>query len=81
MIIGWVNYRWKTKGQVELKLGSKGFFMAIFSSVEDCERIFEVRPYLFNSSGLDFSYWTICFRLEKKNFTKSLVWIRMYSLP
>jgi hypothetical protein len=32
-LMGWVNSRWKVKGQVDLKLGSKGFFTTIFSNL------------------------------------------------
>jgi hypothetical protein len=31
----WVKTRWKPKGQVDLKLGSKGFFTMIFTSIQD----------------------------------------------
>jgi hypothetical protein len=31
----WVNTRWKPKGLVDLKLGSKGFFTPIVACIED----------------------------------------------
>jgi hypothetical protein len=39
---------WKPKGDVSLKLGSKGFFTTIFNQVEDKEQIFQGDPYFFN---------------------------------
>jgi hypothetical protein len=41
----WIKTRWKPKRDVELKLGSKGFFTPIFNDVEDHERVFENELY------------------------------------
>jgi hypothetical protein len=51
-LITWVNTQCKPKGNIELKLGSKGFFTIIFTCTEDRERIFEEGPYFFNSASL-----------------------------
>ncbi len=37
----WMNYHWKPKGSIDLHLGSKGFFMVVFTNIEDKDRIFE----------------------------------------
>jgi hypothetical protein len=34
-LLWWIKTRWKPKGDVSLKLGSKGFFTTIFNLVED----------------------------------------------
>jgi hypothetical protein len=36
----WVNSWWKVKGQVDLKLGSKGFFTVIFSNPLEWDKVF-----------------------------------------
>jgi hypothetical protein len=36
----WIQTRWKPKGEVNLKWGSKGFFTTIFTSLEDKDRVF-----------------------------------------
>jgi hypothetical protein len=77
----WVQTRWKFKGNMDVKLGSKGFFMVIFSCSADRSRIFDEGPYFFNSVGLHMRYWTERLSPEKEDFTSSLVWIRLYSLP
>ena len=33
--IWWINFTWKPEGNYDLQLGSKGFFMVIFISLED----------------------------------------------
>jgi len=47
----WIKSRWKVKGDIELKLGSKGLFTVIFSFTEDINKVFDARAYLFNSIG------------------------------
>jgi hypothetical protein len=43
----WIKTTWKPKGQIDLKLGSKGFFTVIFSNLEERDKVFE--------NGLTFS--------------------------
>jgi hypothetical protein len=52
----WVKSRWKFKGDMEIKLGSKGFFMVIFTCSEDRNKYFDEGPYFFNSVGLHLRY-------------------------
>lgn len=68
-LMGWVSSRWKTKGQVDLKLGSKGVFTAIFANLADINKVFHEGPYFFNSVGLHLRYWTDRFAPEKEDFT------------
>jgi len=53
----WIQHTWKPKGQVDLKLGSKGFFTTMFSNQEDRDKVFEGGPYFFNSTGLYLRPW------------------------
>jgi hypothetical protein len=80
-LITWFNTHWKPNGQIDLKLGSERFFIVIFRYTKDRERIFEEGPYFFNSVGLHMKYWIERFSLEREEFTKTPVWISMYSLP
>jgi hypothetical protein len=41
----WIKYHWKPSGEVELHLGSKGFFTTIFMNLEDRDKIFEGGAY------------------------------------
>jgi hypothetical protein len=68
-LMGWVSSRWKIKGKVDLKLGSKGFFTTIFSNPADRNKVFDEGPYFFNSVGLHLRYWTERFSPEKEYFT------------
>lgn len=64
----WIQTRWKTKGEIELKLGLKGFFIAIFTSIEDKYYMFENGPYFFNSEGIYLHLWSKKIGLEKGIF-------------
>jgi len=77
----WIKTQWKPKGEITLKMGSKGFFMTIFNLVEDQERVFQGGPYFFNSVTLYMRIWKENFSSEKEDFTATPVWIRLYSLP
>ena len=37
----WIKYQWKLSGEVELHLGSKGFFTKVFMNLEDKDIVFE----------------------------------------
>jgi hypothetical protein len=39
-LVWWIKTHWKPKGDLELKLGSKGLFIVIFNQTEDRKRIF-----------------------------------------
>jgi hypothetical protein len=62
----WIKSRWKVKGDISLKLGSKGFFTMIFTCSEDRNKVFDEGPYFFNSTGLHLRYWSECFSQRKK---------------
>jgi hypothetical protein len=40
-LVWWIKTHWKPKGEVELKLGSKRFFMTIFNLAKYQERVFQ----------------------------------------
>jgi hypothetical protein len=80
-LIWWINSKWKPRGQVDLKLGSKGLFTTIFTSFEDRRHIFKDGSYFFNLAGLHLHFSTEKFSPEKEDFTTALLWIYMYSLP
>jgi hypothetical protein len=68
----WVQTRWKFKGSIDVKLGSKGFFMVIFSCSADRSRIFDEGPYFFNSAGLHLRYWMERFSPRRRNSHRHL---------
>jgi hypothetical protein len=45
-LIRWIKQWWKLKGQVDLRLDSKGFFTTIFHSLEDRDGVFKSRALL-----------------------------------
>jgi hypothetical protein len=77
----WIKYHWKPNGEVELHLGSKGFFTTVFINLEDRDRVFEGGPYFHASAGLYMQPWKEKFSPEKETFKKVPVWLRFYSLP
>jgi hypothetical protein len=65
----WVKSRWKVKGEMDLKLGSKGFFTVIFPCTGNKDKIFDEGPYFFNSVGLHLRYWMEGFSPKKEDYT------------
>lgn len=70
-----MNSKWKNKRQVDLELGSKGFFIAIVVCIEDFRKIslrkaliyiFEEDPYFYNSIRLYLRYWIKRFNPKKR---------------
>jgi hypothetical protein len=55
-LLVWIKSKWKVKGEISLKLGSKGFFTIMLTYSEDRNRIFDEGPYFFNSIGLHLRY-------------------------
>jgi hypothetical protein len=77
----WIKYQWNPSGEVELHLGSKGFFTAVFMNLEDRDRVFEWGPYFHTSTGLYMRPWKENFSLEKETFKNVPIWLGLYSLP
>jgi hypothetical protein len=69
------------KGDYELHLSLKSFFMVIFYNLEDKDRIFENSPYFYNFVGFYLRFWTDRLCPEKEDFTFASIWIHLYSLP
>ena len=62
----WIDQRWRPRGHIDLKLGAKGFFTAIFTNLEDKDRVFEEGPYFMNNAGLFMKYWEERYNPEKE---------------
>jgi hypothetical protein len=77
----WIKYHWKPNGEVELHLGSNGFFTTVFINLGDRDRVFEGGPYFHELAGLYMQPWKENFSPEKETFKKVSVWLRLYSLP
>lgn len=56
-LICWINHHWKPRGDYELRLGAKKFFIIIFYNLEDKNKIFEGGSYLYNLTGLYLTFW------------------------
>jgi hypothetical protein len=52
MFCNWIKCQWKPSEEVELHLGSKGFFTEIFMNLEDRDNVFEGGAYFHASAGL-----------------------------
>lgn len=67
----WIKQVWKPRGDVQLHLGAKGFFIVVFANMEDKDRIFEGGPYFYASGGLYMRPWKPNFlHLNKKRSHK-----------
>lgn len=60
----WIKKHWKPKGEINLHLGSKGFFTIVFTDLEDKDRVFEGGPYFYATTGLYMRPWVMNFVLE-----------------
>jgi hypothetical protein len=67
-LCSWIKYQWKPSGEVELHLGSKVFFTAVFMNMEDRDKVFESGAYFHASVGLYMRPWKEKFSLEKETF-------------
>lgn len=76
----WIQQKWQPLGHIELKLGAKGFFIVIFSNLQDKERVFENGPY-FYYAGLFMRYWEECYNPDKEKILAAPVWVRLFGLP
>lgn len=65
----WIRSHWTPKGETHLHLGSKGFFIVVFMSLEDKDKVFEGDPYLYATTGLYMRPWKMNFVLERATFT------------
>jgi hypothetical protein len=70
MLRNWIKYHWNPSGEVELHLGSKGFFTVVFMNLEDRDKIFEGGTYFHASTGLYICPWKENFSPEKETFKK-----------
>jgi len=77
----WIKNHWKPKGDIDLHLGSKGFFTVVFTNIEDKDMVFEGGSYFYAVAGLYMRPWVMNFVSECETFTLVLVWVRLYSLP
>lgn len=77
----WIRYQWKPKGQINLHLGSKGFFIVVFTSLEDKDKVFEGGPCFYTTIGLYMRPWVMNSVPKREMFTSITIWIRLYSLP
>ena len=77
----WIKYHWKPKGNIDLHLGSKGFFTVVFANIEDKDRVFKGGPYFFATAGLYMMLWIMNFVPKCETFTSVPIWVRLYSLP
>lgn len=57
----WIKYHKKPKESIDLHLGSKGFFIVVFATIEDKDRVFEGGPYFYTAAGLYMSPWIMNF--------------------
>jgi hypothetical protein len=64
-LLRWIKDWWNPKGDYEVQLNSKGVFMIILYNLEDTDRIFDNRPYFYNSTGLFLRFWKDHFNPEK----------------
>ena len=80
-LIWWINSSWKHKGHFDLHLGSKGFFIVSFISLEDRNHIIDGGPYFYYSVGLFLRPWKEKFSPKNEDMRIDQVWIRLYSLP
>jgi len=74
----WIYQRWKPKGHIELKLGAKGFFTAIFANLEDKERVFEEGPYFMNNAGMFMKFWEERYNPDNEKMQEAPIWVRLF---
>lgn len=77
----WIQQTCQVKGEIDPRLGPKGFFKVIFANLEDKDKIVEGGLYFYNSADHYIIHWEACFGPHKEDFLTTPVWVRHYSLP
>lgn len=80
-LVKWIQQRWNPKGQIDLKLGAKGFFIVVFSNLEDKERTFKGGPYFMNNVGLFMRHWEDYYNPDQEKMLEAPIWVRLFGLP
>ena len=77
----WIQQKWQPRGNIEIKLGARGFFKVIFSNLQDKGKVFENGPYFHNNASLFMRYWEECYNPDKEKILAVPVWVRLFGLP
>jgi len=80
-LIKWIQLKWQPKGHIDLKMGVGGFFIVIFTSLEDKERFFLNGPYFYYNVGLFTRFWKEFYNLDREQFMVAPIWVEIFSLP
>lgn len=79
-LIKWIQLKWNPRGHIDLKLGAWGFFIMIFTSLKDKEKIFENRPYFYYNVGLLMHNCGECYNPYPKKFMVTPVWVWLFGI-
>lgn len=77
----WIQQKWQPRSHIELKLGARGFFMVIFSNLQDKGKVSKNGPHFHYNARLFMRYWEECYDPDKEKFLAAPVWVRLFGFP
>jgi len=75
----WIYHNWTTNCQI--LLCSKGFFIVLFDSPDEYQKVFMQGPWFWGRAGLFITPWFPEFDANTMVVTKMPVWVRLPNLP
>ena len=72
---------WKPKCSMEVHSRENGYFFFKFGEEEECNRILQNGPWLFDGRLIVLKRWTEGLELERDLLSSVPIWVRMPSLP
>jgi len=78
----WMAEHWYplTQGEISLFAAGRGYFVFLFATKEEKDRVFRSGPFFMGSRGLFLAPWTMDFNPEAE-LTAAPIWVRLPHLP
>jgi hypothetical protein len=82
-LLSWISSEWYPllEGEVITCPCAKGFFIAVFESTSDRDKVFNVGPWFWGRAGLSMQPWTPVFDPSTNCISSAPVWVRLPYLP
>ncbi|XP_060183304.1 uncharacterized protein LOC132613295 [Lycium barbarum] len=77
----YVTNTWKGVKKPQILAHDEGYYIFIFDSVEDCEKVLNAGPYTFDNKPFVIQKWTIDFQFELDCLTTIPLWVVFPGLP
>jgi hypothetical protein len=82
-LLSWFSFEWYPflDGEVITCPCAKGFFVVVFESTSDRDKVFNSRQWFWGKAGLSMQLWTPAFNPSTDCISSAPVWVRLSYLP